>query len=104
MGPLAHEEAMISHRYSKIRAEVARGQSGCDYSIRVSDQAAAYVDAGEAPHGSGSFISGPNPYVPGSFKGAAIWVKLSNAAAGERWALEALSLTATPAGRKIIQT
>lgn len=104
LGPLSHEEAMSSYRYSKIKAELARGQAGLDYSIRTADQAATYANATEAPHGIGRFLSGPNPYVPGTFKGAAVWIKLSNASAGERWSLEALSLTANFAGRKLLKS
>ena len=103
LGPVAHEEALASYRYAKIKAELARGQAGLDYSIRVGDQAATYRESAEAPHGSGRFNGGPNSYAPGTFKGASMWVRLSNSAIGERWALEALSLTAYPAGRKLIQ-
>ena len=95
-GPMVVEHSSMQTRFCKLGVELASDQSGAEYDWYVSRAA----DVKGEPVRSGVLHSGPNGYPGGMFRGASSWVRLRNGAASQRWALEAMSLSAYPAGRK----
>lgn len=95
-GPFVDEAMLAEARFGKLSVELASNQSGAEYDLFVGRSSDVQGDAVR----SGTLRAGPNPYPGGMFKGANAWIRLKNGVAAERWALEVMSLSAYPAGRK----
>ena len=95
-GPMVVEQSSMKTRFCKLGIELASDQNGAEYDWYVGRAADERGD----PVRSGVLNSGSNGYPGGMFKGTSAWVRLRNGADAQRWALEAMSLSAYPAGRK----
>lgn len=85
IGPIASqedEEVMLN----RVKAILAREQSGCTYEIFASDEPS---DLGQLI-AKGNLIPGQNPRLPVRKRGAFLWIRLRNNKTNERFAIESL--------------
>ena len=96
IGPVVKPETDIEFRVDRLEAVMASGQGGGNFEIIPTDDPSLIGD----PYSSGQLTAGRNPVIRARARGAAIYVRLSNSSAGERWALEDLAIHGAGAGRR----
>ena len=82
-------------RFSRLQVALASDQDGAEYEWFSSDS----PDVMGEPRIRGRLSSGRSPIIHRAISGGYLWLRLRNAAISERWAFEAASATAAPAGR-----
>jgi len=100
LGPLAPNDATSTVRWTRLEALMADSQGGVRYELMANDNPDTIGDIVAA----GELSGGPNPIKPVRAKGRAVWLRLRNRQAGERWAMESIALTASTAGRRRIRS
>lgn len=96
IGPLQPKNAPLETHFKELCGVLASTQSGCGYSGYATDT----PDSLGSPVFSGSLAPGRNPRHFVQAVGAYVAIKVSNGAAGQRFAIESLEMDAFPAGAK----
>lgn len=99
IGPVIRPETDLEFRVDRLEAVFASGQGGGNFEIIPTDDPSTVG----LPYSSGQLTAGRNPVIRARARGAAIYVRLSNSSAGERWALEDLAIHGAPAGRRRVR-
>jgi hypothetical protein len=99
LGPLSPNNVPGSVRWSRLEALLAEDQGGARYEFMSNDVPDVVGDV----VGAGELSGGANHIQPVRARGRSVWVRLRNRQASERWALEHLSVMASPSGRRRIK-
>ncbi len=98
-GPFESSDPNLEMRFSGLVAQLAGDQDGTNYEVYVSDS----PDVRGAVRTRGYLHAGRNDRVPFVARGTYFWIRLRNAAMGERWAFEAASIEAVTAGLRRVR-
>jgi hypothetical protein len=96
LGPLAGPSPTREARFKGVSVSLAPDLAGGRYELYASHE----PDVLQRPVASGTLGSGLNARLPTRARGSFCYLRVSNAAKGQRWALENASVDAYPAGRQ----
>ena len=99
MGPVTDVASSEEFRFGRVQIELASGQAGANFDLFTSRSA----DEQGIPDRSGILQAGANGRIGGALRGGSAWVRLQTLGTAERWALESISMSLYPAGRKRVR-
>ena len=95
VGPLVPPGTDLAFRFTRPQITMASDQDGARYEMYASSVA----DVRGPAWAAGDLWPGRSPFLTGRTRGAAVWLRVRNAVAGERWSLEGATIGVAPAGR-----